>query len=98
MSKTFIIIQREFLFRVKKKSFILLTILMPFIMVAIVALPLWLSTIKDSEQKRVAVVDATGHYFEALKDTRSYHFFTAPSVLPEFRSDTCDVTAVVLIQ
>jgi len=30
MSKTLLIIKREFLTRVKKKSFILLTILMPF--------------------------------------------------------------------
>ena len=97
MNKTLIIIQREFLFRVKKKSFILLTILMPFIMVALVALPLWLSTIKDDAQKNVAVVDKTQKYFSALEDTKSYHFFTAPEVLPEFRSDTSGVLAVISI-
>lgn len=32
MNKTWIIIQREFINRVSKKSFILLTILMPFIL------------------------------------------------------------------
>ena len=41
MNKIWIIIQREFLVRVKKKSFILLTILMPFLIVGIVALPVW---------------------------------------------------------
>lgn len=97
MNKILIIIQREYLFRVKKKSFILLTILMPFIMVALVALPLWLSTIKDDTQKNVAVVDKTQKYFQALEDTKSYHFFTAPDVLPEFRSDTSGVLAVVSI-
>ena len=34
MQKTLLIIQREFLNRVKKKSFIILTVLMPFIMAA----------------------------------------------------------------
>ncbi|MBR1594271.1 MAG: ABC transporter permease [Alloprevotella sp.] len=97
MNKTLIIIQREFLFRVKKKSFILLTVLMPFIMVALVAIPLWLSSIKDSEQKMVAVVDKTAHYVPCLKDTKSYHFFSAPAMLPEFRSDTTAVIAVIAI-
>ena len=36
MNKILIIIQREFLNRVSKKSFILLTILMPFIFAAII--------------------------------------------------------------
>lgn len=36
MNKILIIIQREFLNRVSKKSFILLTILMPFIFAALI--------------------------------------------------------------
>ena len=42
MSKIWIIIQREFLHRVTKKSFIVLTILMPFIIAATVFVPVWL--------------------------------------------------------
>lgn len=97
MNKTFIIIKREFLTRVQKKSFILLTVLMPFIIAALVVVPLWLSSIKDDQQHTVAVVDATGKYLDALKDTKSYHFVTAPAILPEFRSDTSGVLAVVSI-
>ncbi|MBR1712137.1 MAG: ABC transporter permease [Alloprevotella sp.] len=97
MNKILIIIKREFLTRIKKKSFILLTVLMPFIMAALVAVPLWLASIKDSDQQRVAVVDSTGKYLSALEDTKNYHFFTAPALLPEFRSDTSDVLAVVSI-
>ena len=40
MNKTLIIIQREFMTRVKKKSFILLTILTPFIFAALIFVPL----------------------------------------------------------
>lgn len=36
MNKTWIIIQREFINRVSKKSFILLTILMPFVFAALI--------------------------------------------------------------
>lgn len=97
MNKTFIIIKREFLTRIRKKSFIVLTILMPFIIAALVVVPLWLASIKDTDQKAVAVVDQTGHYLQTLKDTKTYHFFTAPAVLPEWRSDTSEVLAVVAI-
>lgn len=39
MNKTWIIIQREFINRVSKKSFILLTILMPFVFAALILFP-----------------------------------------------------------
>ena len=74
MSKTLLIIQREFLTRVKKKSFIILTILMPFIMAALVFVPVWLSTIEDDEQKAVAVADKTGKYLPRFKHDATYRF------------------------
>lgn len=61
MNKTLIIIQREFINRVSKKSFILLTILMPFVFAALIFVPLMLSTIKSGEQKQVAVIDHTAN-------------------------------------
>ena len=51
MNKVFIIIRRELLNRIGKKSFIILTVLMPFIFAAMVLLPLWLAGIKDGERK-----------------------------------------------
>ena len=46
MNKIGLIIKREYLRRVSKKSFILLTLLTPFLFAALVFVPLWLSTIK----------------------------------------------------
>lgn len=97
MSKTFIIIRREFLKRVRKRSFILLTVLTPFILAALIVVPLWLASIEDNKVRDVAVVDSTGHYLQSLRDTRTLHFFAAPSLLPAFRADTSHVTAVVSI-
>ena len=57
MNKIWIIIQREFMTRVKKKSFILLTILMPFIFAALIMVPLMLATIEGDEQKTVMVIE-----------------------------------------
>lgn len=99
MNKLFLIIQREFVTRVKKKSFILLTIFTPFIMVALVFVPMWLASIEDNEQKVVAVHDATARYIGQFHDDASYRFvpISDPNA-PSYYSDTTDVEAVVDIR
>jgi len=97
MNKIAIIIRREFLTRIKKKSFILLTILMPFIMCAVVIVPLLLAQINSDEESKVVIVDKTGHYADCFKDTLNFHFQTSPQLLPAYKSDTSDISAVVLI-
>ena len=62
MNKIGLIIKREYLRRVSKKSFILLTLLTPFLFAALVFVPLWLSTIKGDEVRNVAIIDTTGKY------------------------------------
>ena len=54
MNKIGLIIKREYLRRVSKKSFLLLTFLTPFLFAALVFVPLWLSTIKGDDVKQVA--------------------------------------------
>lgn len=97
MSKILIIIQREFLTRIQKKSFIILTILMPFIIAAVAVTPLLLASIKDDTQHTVMLVDKTFKYAPLFEDNESYHFVTAPEVLPEFRDEETGVKAVILI-
>lgn len=97
MNKTLIIIQREFVNRVSKKSFILLTILMPFIFAALILVPVWLASIKDDGQKRVVIVDATGRYAGLFKSDQSYRFESAAAMRPEYRSDTTEVETVINI-
>lgn len=97
MSKILIIIQREFLTRIQKKSFIILTILMPFIIAAVAVAPLLLASIKDDTQHTVMLVDKTLKYAPLFEDNESYHFVTAPEVLPEFREEDANVKAVILI-
>lgn len=90
---------REFTTRVKKKSFIILTVLMPFIFAALVFVPIWLSSIKDNDQKTIAVADKTGKYIAHFKDDQTYHF--EPITDPDnnaYYSDTTDVEAVIDIR
>ena len=97
MSKIWIIIQREFMTRVKKKSFILLTILMPFIFAALIMVPLMLATIEGDEQKTVMVVDKTGRYVGSLKSTPNYAFVPTTDNKDEFYTEDSEVEAVVQI-
>lgn len=98
MSKTLLIIQREFATRVKKKSFIIMTVLMPFVFAALVFVPIWLAGIEDDEQKAVAISDTTTRYIGHFKDDASYRFvpITDPHN-PAYYTDTTHYEAVVNI-
>jgi len=86
MSKIGLIIKREYLYRVSKKSFIILTLLMPFLMVALVFVPLWLASIKGSEIRNIAVIDTTGKYAPLFEDTDNYHFIQSDKSLEDYRN------------
>ncbi|HNW75972.1 MAG TPA: ABC transporter permease [Bacteroidales bacterium] len=73
MQKIWLIIQREYLTRVKKKSFIVMTILGPVLLAALMIVPIWLS-MNSNEMKTVAVIDQTGIFFEKFKDTDNIRF------------------------
>ncbi|MDR1792151.1 MAG: ABC transporter permease [Bacteroidales bacterium] len=59
MSKIGIIIEREYLHVVRKKSFLIMTILGPLIMAALIFIPSYL-LLNDNEQSTIAVVDKSG--------------------------------------
>lgn len=87
MNKIGLIIKREYLRRVSKKSFILLTLLTPFLFAALVFVPLWLSTIKGDEIRNVAIIDATGKYASLFENNESYHFIHSNKTLDEYRQN-----------
>ena len=76
MNTLSLVIEREYSSRVKKKSFILLTIFMPFLFVGLAFVPMWLASIKDSGMKKIAVIDQTGMYAPELKSSDTYKFET----------------------
>lgn len=98
MSKLSIIIQREFLTRLQKKSFILLTICMPFLFAAIIFVPVWLASIKDESSTQVAVIDETQKYLPLFFDTETYDFHTVPNLQPEYKTEDSPFEVVVHIQ
>ena len=97
MNKTMLIIRREYLTRVKKKSFILLTLLMPFIFAALIFVPLALSLIKDGSDKTVYVVDPSDHYAPLFQNGGGWTFSRQPKDDAAFYDKDSGVEAVILI-
>ena len=97
MNKIFIVIEREFMTRIRKKSFILLTILMPLLFAGVVALPVLLSSIDNDETFTVALIDHTGKYAPLLKDSGKVHIVPVEELTPDVRSKESDYTAVIVI-
>lgn len=69
-----IIIRREFLERVTKKSFIATTLLMPIFMIAVMIAPTLITIFSTPEQVKIAVIDDSGFIAPTLKDDNSITF------------------------
>ena len=54
MHKIWLIIKREYLVRVRKKSFIIMTILGPLLMVSLLVLPAYLAS--ESQEERIIAI------------------------------------------
>ena len=85
MNNLGLIIKREYLRRVSKKSFILLTLLTPFLFAALIFVPLWLSSIKGDDIHQVALIDKTGKYAPLFENTETYHFVNADQDLDAYK-------------
>lgn len=77
MKKIFLIIQREYVSRVKKKSFIIMTILGPLLMAGIMIVPIWLSMKKDKTQQ-IEVVDESYMFRDLIPQNDRIHFDYPP--------------------
>ena len=81
MNKIILIIKREYLSRVRKKSFIVMTILGPILMAALMMTPLLMDN-SDTEERSVWICDESGLFisqFEKAEDINTT-FFIEPLV------------------
>jgi len=76
MNKTLIILQQEYLKRVTKKSFIILTLLVPLLFVGMFALMIFLSVQSDNQIRTIAVFDESTLFLGELEDEEytKFHF------------------------
>jgi ABC-2 type transport system permease protein len=73
MDKIWLIIKREYLTRVKKKSFIIMTILGPILMATVIIAPIIIASWGD-EMKTVGIVDESGFFNTEFKDSKKLNF------------------------
>ncbi len=69
-----IIIRREYLNKVKKKSFLIITFLVPILFVALCILPTLIMMGTKESAKDIAVVDKSGIVLPYLEDTETIHY------------------------
>jgi ABC-2 type transport system permease protein len=69
MNKIWLIIQREYLSRVKKKSFLVTTLLVPILMAGLTFTMVYIAT-KSKQKQEIAVIDESG-MFKGKMDTTS---------------------------
>jgi len=75
MHKIWLIIKREYLVRVRKKSFIIMTILGPILMAALLIVPTFLAT--QTQENRIIALNKDANYI--LEDSEFIHFTTIPT-------------------
>jgi len=73
MNKIPLIIKREYLTRVKKKSFILMTILGPILMAALFIVPVYVAQL-EGDIKTIGIIDETGLFIDAFENTDNLVF------------------------
>ncbi|MDE6140587.1 MAG: ABC transporter permease [Alistipes sp.] len=76
MNKTMLIVMREFSERVRKKSFIITTLLMPLMMIGLMLAPSLIMLYGKGSAKRVVVVDRSGLIAGALESSDELLFET----------------------
>lgn len=95
-NKTLIILSREYLQRVRRKSFIITTILMPILMVGLMMLPALIDKFSDKENKVFAVIDDSGAIAPALQNTPELKFVSTDASEEELRKNE-DYDGILII-
>ncbi|WP_299362585.1 ABC transporter permease [Winogradskyella sp.] len=66
-----LIVKREYLTKVKNKSFIVMTFLSPLIMIALIAVVAYLSQLNNDKKRTISVLDETGYLKDVFQNTEN---------------------------
>ena len=102
MNKLHLVIEREFTTRLRKKSFWVMTFVMPILMIGLGFVPAAVSSINEVDQQQVAILDHTGRYASLFEgnDSDSYRFVRVDRPLDSLRSEASQesITAILEIR
>ncbi len=74
MNKIGMIIRREYLTRVRKRSFLIMSILGPIIFAGFMIVPAWMATSEEQEVKKIAIVDSSNLFMNVIPETEYLKF------------------------
>ena len=89
MSKIPLIIESEYMSRVRKKSFLVMTLLTPILMVLLCCIPAFITLFSGADMRNVTVVDQTGLYKDVYQsnDEYTYTYLNIETTAEQMRSD-----------
>ena len=90
MSKIGIIIEREFNQRVRKRSFILTTIITPILLLGLMFAPVLIASLENGQAKEIAVIDSSGTVADRFIGDESVSFVKVDEPLDSVRKDGAD--------
>ncbi|MDO4757771.1 MAG: ABC transporter permease [Rikenellaceae bacterium] len=97
MSKIGIIIGREFNERVRKKSFIITTLLMPILMIGLMVAPALIMEFSQGDEKHITVIDRSGLVAPQLESDEEVIFESSTIPLEEARRELTEQFAILYI-
>ncbi len=98
MNKILLIIKREYLTRVKKRSFIIMTILGPLLMASVFIVPVYIAQL-EGEPKNVGILDETGLFYDKFENTENIKFLVLTNDLETAKQNIAndDLYAILYI-
>lgn len=98
MSNIGLVIGREYLTRVKSKSFLVTTLLVPIVLILTFGLVIYITS-KSSSEKTIAIIDQSSYFVNKLEDTKStkYKFLntTVEEAKAKIKDETYDAVLVI---
>lgn len=91
-----LVIRREYSSRVRRKMFIISTLLFPILFIGLMALPSLVATMSNPSDKKVAVIDHTGYISEGLVASGVMSFEITDKTLDQLKERE-DLDAVLVI-
>ena len=74
MDKLGLIVKREYLAKVRNKSFIIMTILSPILIVGMILLIVYLTKVNDSEKRVISVLNESPFFTQEFESTNSISY------------------------
>ncbi len=87
MNKILLVVKREYVTRVRKRSFIIMTLSTPLLFAGLIGALLWIATMDQAEQKIITVIDDSGLFKNKFQNTDDLHFLYLDLDLETAKSD-----------